>query len=793
MLTPLLTYGPQRDFSAYPFAVLSGGKTSICLAVPLLEQPRLFRLYARRPFVGEAILGCEFEVGLSPVTQSFPSGASYRFIICADDATWAFRRAVAAYYRHFPEQFDCVEGTHHGNWSVLYHCDDIPNIGDFEIGTDVTHLSSPPADPNRFLQDRLAGIDRCQYMRPGTWSQEFRGDSGAPDAYEVRMARLAEEAQMPPWARMFPNPWWGSSLPELVAATRTSGIHDIDGRLEWRWNVSHRPGHFFSRCQQNTSSLLPSPNWAEALERQYTCASRWAERAGVGPIGAYMDNLGAGSINAFDFRRDHWRVARFPLVVNAEPPQPAQSKYLQLAGFFPEFARVVHERGGVMIGNFHAAAAFALSPWFDVIGHEEYVEDGIERLRIMAGQRPASFGIHAEVTREMFENCLCYGVWPGVREVAQRELYAEFAPLIRELSVAGWRPVPHARCDLPNCRLEHFGDFRSGSLTFTVLTQDQQSRRAAVTVSVEDLGIDAGAATAIDMRRDRVIDVDANGDHLNIPLTLEPGRTEVVRICRPEEWERTCLRDILRAVERAGREWAWIRAQHEGELTAHLDFEADDGRWFRFGFDGGQVGLTDEGHTGAAALLIEAESAEDGTIKTEPFVIRDVPQRVSLFYRAGGLGRVTAKIVLLPYAFAGEPVGEVELGKLGFGAVWPDRWRRWTASVDTPGKAKRLYLQLDFSGFRGRFALDSFALTPVFEPLAETPEFGFADMAEALRAELQAGRHDEAAAVVETIPERVQQWRAAAQVLGPGHRERMVREVALVEAAADRWIQWKRN
>ena len=781
-----LTAGGQRNASVYPFAALSHRDAGLCVAAPLWDEPRLFRLVAHKPFAGNPTLGCEFEVGLSAATKRFPSRASYRLVIYRTQPSWPFRRAVGKYYELFPKQFASA-AKRHGNWAVLRMTQQYtPNLADFAIAADETVMGSPPADVYGSMANQLLGIPTCPYLRPGTYSQEFSGHPSDPDAYEKRMALLHEQERMPKHMYMFPNPYWGSPLSVLAQATRHSVLHDFDGRAIWRWAVPRRAGRYFMRCQQNCSYDLPSPNWAEVITRQYTLADDWARGAGAPLGGVYFDNVCAVSINAFDFRRDHWELARLPLVANADPPQPAQSKVLQLCEFFAKFSKEVHRRGGMLIGNFVRADAFAIGQYFDFIGHEGYQATVIERLRILAGPKPASYLPTAPATRDMFENCLSYGVAPGFGKASDRPLHRELTPLIVSLSEAGWEPVPEARYSIEGAVVERFGTFGSGSLSFTVRHLSQDGPDGVLRVDSEGAGIPDRDLIVMDMRREQRIEPRWEQGRLTIPLAVRAGRTEVVRVCRLGTWRRERMMRLASTLERAGREWNWVKAQHDETLTARLGFEDDASRWFRSGFDGAEVALSPHAHSGQSALLIESLKPTNGTIKTEPFSVRpELRHRLTFHYRAGATGEVRAKAIFRPSWFGGDPVGERSLGSLPTPTASDHGWRRFEAEVMPATGGVRMYLQLDFVSFTGRFSMDTFTLCPRFEPLPEVPSFGFTELCSKVRSALRDGRITQIQALIREIENRLPGGQAVAARLPSRDAERMAYEIAGIKNSID--------
>jgi hypothetical protein len=785
-----LSPGGQPNYSLYPFANLSSPRGNVALAVPLMDRPSLPRLFAEKSLVGGTVLVCQFDVGLSPETRHMPSQADYGFIVYHTETDWPFRRTVQRYFDLFPDQFRTT-APRHGNWTVLARELDIPNLADFAIAADETHLGTPWAERARYVSDHIYDIPPLPYHRPGTWSVRFPGSWDDENAYEKRTALLAEYEALPLDRYLWATHWnyWGSPISLMVQATRNSVLHDREGRDIWGWNARWEPTTYFNRNTQYLSYEVPEPNWAQVLERQYGLMDRWSREAGTPLGGMYFDNICSYSIREFDYRRDHWALARTPLVVALDPAGPAQAKVLQLCEFLPRFRSGVHERGGFMIGNFNGACGFQLAQHFDFIGVEGYKGNLVEQIRVMAGARPASYLVH-NGSRDVFDNCLSYGVAPGFLggNIKRRELYREFMPLIIEVAEAGWQPVPHARHSSEVAVVERFGDFGSGTLSFTVRDVTADSADGRLVINAGALGVPDAGVRVMDLRTGEAPSCERRGDELLVDLPLTAGRTEVVRICAAEDWRRRSLARVAGALDRATREWAWLQAKCDGSLRGTNGFEDNQGRWTYDGLEGADVGIVEDAHGGEGSLGVTAEQPVSGRLRADAFVLwRDEPHHVSLFHRSEGTGRISVRLLHLRN-YRGESAGEDQAigGNLAEGR-WDDGWREVAADVDPPSAANRLVLELVFEDFAGRFALDDLSLLPLLEPLATVPEFGFATARDELQAELAAGDLEDAAGITEQVRARLPEWREMAAGLADDDRRRMDAEIAVVESALAAW------
>jgi hypothetical protein len=191
-------------------------------------------------------------------------------------------------------------------------------------------------------------------------------------------------------------------------------------------------------------------------------------------------------------------------------------------------ARFVRARGMMLTANFNAAETqtlgFVGADHIDFFGLEQGLADrarpGMSSdqfamlKRTLAYQRPVSTLDHLigqgkldieEIERRLQQN-LFYGMFAGAfdarteaeatgREVTwstpeNARLWARYAPLIKQVAVAGWQPVTDAWSSNSRVWLERFGSLATRDLRFAIRNETTTTQRFSLTVDISALHAD---------------------------------------------------------------------------------------------------------------------------------------------------------------------------------------------------------------------------------------------------------------------------------------------------------------
>jgi hypothetical protein len=227
------------------------------------------------------------------------------------------------------------------------------------------------------------------------------------------------------------------------------------------------------------------------------------------------------SCSELNYRREHFRTARVPLVFDREG-RPCELMIFNTWTFEQDIAARMHARGKLLFAN---AALWQFSfpaPLLDVLGtevnwlhHGEYQPDSdavMNFRRALCRQKPYCLLMNTDFSRftpelveRYFQRCLFYGVWPGFfdEEAASkdpywgsakkwyerdRSLFKKYIPLLRRVTAAGWEPLTHATCSNTNIMVERFGPQPSGEVFLTLLNDTPEPQNGRLTIDVSALG-----------------------------------------------------------------------------------------------------------------------------------------------------------------------------------------------------------------------------------------------------------------------------------------------------------------
>ena len=490
-------------------------RAGLALALDM-EHPAQYRL-VYHPRTKQLFIAYDF--GLSKDTARFPGSAEFRFIIYCFDPHWGFRAALQKYYDIFPQCFT-KRVTREGVWMPFTDIAKVPGHDDFGF-------AFQEGAPNVAFDDQH-GIASFVYVEP--MSHWLAMPRDVPRTYESALAVLNKDLT---GAR-------GNEEARMAAATLTSGIENADGRFIL--HLMKAPW-----CDGGVFTLNPDPDIATTPERPFNKAMvmhRAIEDAfrknepkrvppmpqpstlnpqplpGPGLDGVYLDSLEM-SCSELNYRREHFRTARVPLVFDREG-RPCELMIFNTWTFERDIAAQMHASGKLLFAN---AALWQFSfpaPLLDVLGTEvnwlrqgEYQPDSdavMNFRRALCRQKPycllmnTDFSLFTpELVERYFQRCLFYGVWPGFfdEEAASkdpywasakrwyerdRSLFKKYIPLLRRVTAAGWEPLTHATCSNTNIMVERFGPQPSGEVFLTLLNDTGEPQSGRLTIDVRALG-----------------------------------------------------------------------------------------------------------------------------------------------------------------------------------------------------------------------------------------------------------------------------------------------------------------
>ena len=505
--------GATRQLSRYPLAAVARqdeGK-AVCLD---MGRAAYFRVgYS----AGAGELYIAYDFGLTPEKKS----ADFRFCVFPFDAAWGFRGAVARMYELFPDQFRS-RTPEQGLWMPFNKISDVKGWEDFGFKFKEGN--------NETAWDDAHGILTFRYTEPMTWWMRMPKDLPRTlDAALAEARRLAEKGDA------------------SAQALLTSGYHDERGRFPAR--LLDTPWCNGAVWSMNSSPDVPGDvtdfrnKWSPAIRETLYGKQRKGDLDGE-----YVDSSEGYVTDVLDFRRDHFRTARAPLVFSYGTHKPAVFRGLIAYEFVRAMADDVHAMGKLMMANGAPDRLPWLIPWLEVGGTETdwnpggrwrpMTDDELLYRRVLCGPKPYCFLMNTEfekfphaLVEKYMKRCLAYGMFPGFfshnaseghyfsrPELYDRDrpLFRKYVPLVKRVAEAGWQPVTRARSGDPKAYVERWGERH-----LTVFNDSPEAR--AVTITLDGLPPPKGS-------RDLVTGADVAWKDGRATVQLEPEGVALIEM-----------------------------------------------------------------------------------------------------------------------------------------------------------------------------------------------------------------------------------------------------------------------
>jgi hypothetical protein len=495
--------GVNDQASLYPIAVVVHGDRATVLACPM-DVPRMVR------FIYDAAareLRAEFDFGLSPVPENFPSRADATVIQFEVPARFAFRRAMVKYQELHADVF-ARRVRHAGLWLPFGEVATIEHAQDFGFGFHEIADSQVAGNSTRVTgDDEKIGCGSYLYVEPQTYWQWFKGEGKG--SYDQRLAQLEADAKA------------GDAVSR---GTLVSGIILENGRRDlYEEGVAYTPQLPWGVNPDPaipTDPTLGYPSKASGEFDRLETALGWRGGPNLGIDGVYVDSMeGWGHI--INFNKEHWRVTRYPLTFHPWKKKVGLLNFWGTYAWVKEMSQRLRQRDMILLGNDAFSHRWQLAPWVDVPGREyQWIEEGKfkpvadERylfFRSMSGRKPYLMLMNngytdGSIMETYFQRSTFWAVYPSMYfghtspnepwywsnpawYNRDRPLFKKYIPMIRKLDAAGWQPVTLATASPSSIRIERFGEFARGDLAFTVHNPDAEARDITIALDREALQI----------------------------------------------------------------------------------------------------------------------------------------------------------------------------------------------------------------------------------------------------------------------------------------------------------------
>jgi hypothetical protein len=534
-----------HSLSRYPLVSISRGAAALAMAVPL-DQPALQTFSADPDGLTTTV-----DLGLSPHAPR--AHGRFTFSLYRHDPAWTFRAALERYYALFPTLF-APAGDRGGAWTLR-----IPrpeHATPEEFGLAFYECSRTHEDKAPYCHAHA--VLMFPYSEP--WGR--RTDLGQAKSsaelppYEERLAFLKSLAESTEEGKI----WGGAPRAEAAQAVLNSLLIGPDG-------IAAHLVDFYSSWSQwwqlNTDPDLPAPSIA-SITRKYEIDPllQWAD-------GIYLDSVSPFWMKYEDHDPAHWAAADLPLAFSLRTGTPVVLSGFAAYEFVDRLWHDLHRQGKLLMMNLFPPATRLFGHFGDVVGSEtldlQEDEEAMQQ-RVYAYHRPVSnllqwksavrVRVPAMTPEEMeayLANQLLYGFWPGISTIGggtepgyahmhrffedpallarDRPLFARYLPVFDALNEAGWEPITHARCDVPEVRIERYGTGKSVLLAVANSADDKK----ATTLTLErgwweqSLGR-TGPIVLRSVLTGETFRAEAAGEALTCRVTIPAQRTLVLRV-----------------------------------------------------------------------------------------------------------------------------------------------------------------------------------------------------------------------------------------------------------------------
>lgn len=469
-------YGLHGAHSKYPLgAITLPGVAGLTIALRM-DEPAVHRI-VYNPKLGLFFIA--FDFGLVPernIKGRPLSEAHFRTFIYSHDPDWGMRSALDRYYRLFPEFF-VKRAKVEGGWFVWGNMAETP--GALEAGF-AFHWG--PRDAKAVKWDNKHGALALLYIEPETCQLSLQDFERAPTREEAyrRLRRLAEgdkaelEAVSKTSYKIYPLAPDGADLKSRIRETARAVIRSLNfdeeakpychiGRFGW---MQRKWGAIFS-C--NLSPLIPGGKGEFNLRRVIEPLLEAMRREGGRYDGIGLDSFGGyGQFSRVNFRREHFKFSDLPLSFSAQGKEPVQVAFFTTVEWLRRLADWAHRRGLVLMANCSWGTTpgwltFA-APYLDIFGAEAPKFADPDFIRAIAWRKPCTDLPYKPRPEWEVARHLLHCIFPGHGN--DLKVLRRYAPLLRQLSRAGWEPVTGARAEPDTVRVERYG---SGSKFFLAL------------------------------------------------------------------------------------------------------------------------------------------------------------------------------------------------------------------------------------------------------------------------------------------------------------------------------------
>jgi hypothetical protein len=528
----------DHEENVFPIAAMCRKDSAVAIAIPP-SSPHIFGMVGN----AENGMAVRFYLGLTPETKNFPNQASFAFEIFFVEAKWGFRSALEQYYDFHPDFYE--RRFEQGGLAMLAMYDEVPpNVTQYSYNR---NLMGKTSLTNETARDEKYGILTFPSNIVGV--REIRNLPESPEGYaeimkvyskhkaEAKDKKLYEEIDNSTCFNsegeldlMVRNTFWGSTSMSFITNPNPYLYDDSDKK---------------SVGKDNIEEMLDAIKKHPELD------------------GMFLDSLGRVWPAVFNYRREHFAYAKYPLTIDNQGQVVLHNRISHYE--FIEYLREIFKKqnrfifaNGVYAYNIPGRVAehyrdktkvggFFMASMLDVASSEAGIKADNERCKdvrvFMAKKAYALINYHwddAGKVNEFVNRSLCYGIFATNKDnpftktkyighpdgyERDKELIDWFIPLARKLHAAGWEPVTHCKIvEGKKVSLERFGS--GAEVFFTLFSENPEVQTCKIQVDFKKMGFKREKININEIAQSIKPIVQAG----NIELKLEPLKTYIIGV-----------------------------------------------------------------------------------------------------------------------------------------------------------------------------------------------------------------------------------------------------------------------
>lgn len=560
----LKVFKDEVEGNVFPIAALCSEDGGVALAIPP-SSPCEFGMVA-----GPEGMTMKIYLGISPETANFPNRAAFSFIIYPVDAKWGFRDALAKYYSFYRDYYD-YRLDKDGLYIFLAEDGGEPHPANLGLFGSTTLETQVPWFGEWLKKNRENGILSFPYMIVGM--REIKFLKTKPVNYAEAMKMYKE------WT--IENNKGHPVTKEMEA----SGL-DRNLRMQVDSSVCHTAGGDYALAIRYTPwgkesvsfKTNPNPDLFKDTHNQSVgrdslrLIAQWLDKY-PDLDGATLDSLGANWPAIFNYRKDHFKYARYPLTIDPDGRaclhnEISHYEYMEtLRDELRARERKMGKKLGILANgiyryparsepaqHYNAGTAkkrtdigrFFLATLLDIAVSEPGISSpakSLEFMRVSMGRKYYSptnaRWTDAQKVEDWVNKSLCYtlfgvntrhygdkiGYYFPDKWERDEALFAWFTPNCRMLSKAGWEPVTCARASGEKIILERYGS--GDTVYFVIMSEAGREQECVVDIDLRHLDFGAGSFSIEEVARNTPLDIGADG---KVGLKLKPYKTCIIAV-----------------------------------------------------------------------------------------------------------------------------------------------------------------------------------------------------------------------------------------------------------------------